>query len=475
MHLDHVAVGEAVPQRDDLSVHFRADALIADFGVHGVGKIHGSRAARKREHFSLRRERVHFLGVQVHLQRGHEFRRLLHFLDPFDQLAHPQNALIVRVGNVLAVLVPPVRGDALFGDAMHFLRADLHFKRLSGVDHRRVQRLVEVRPGHGDVILEPAGHGPPHLMDHAERRVAVADGVRNHAHGQQVVNLIDRAVLAQTLLVNGIEALHAAVDFGGNSVFVEALANRVLQFREKSLEFFSFGDDGILQLLVSLGLEVAESNVLQLAADQTHSQAVRDRGINIERFAGDALLLFGREETERAHVVQPVGQLHHDDAHVVHHGQQHLPDVFSLARFGSQQVQPVDFRDAFDERGDVRPKALGDALRGDARVLDHVVQERGAERRDVQLHVRQNVRDFQGMRQVGVARLAQLGAVLLCGKVKRPPQELNVARGARLPHFFDQLEEAHLQGLGRALRLAANANERRESYGLFQRRHVLVF
>jgi hypothetical protein len=173
--------------------------------------------------------------------------------------------------------------------------------------------------------------------------------------------------------------------------------------------------------------------------------------------------------------VQPVRKLHHDDAHVVHHGQQHLPDVFGLARFGSQQVQPVDFRDPFDERGDVRPEAFGDALRGHARVLDHVVQKRGAERRDVQLHVRQDVRDFQGMRKVRVARLAQLRAVLLGGKIERPPQELNVARGARLPHFFDQLEEAHLQGLGRALRLAADADQRRESYGLFQRRHVPVF
>ena len=180
----------------------------------------------------------------------------------------------------------------------------------------------------------------------------------------------------------------------------------------------------------------------------------------------------GERKSERAHVVQPVGQLHDDDAHVVHHGQQHLADVFRLARFGSQQVQSVDFRDAFDERGDVRPEALGDALRGYARVLDHVVQQRGAERRDVQLHVRQDVRDFQGMRKVGIARLAQLRAMLLGGKLKRPPQQLDVARRARLPHFFDQFEEAHLQGLRRALRLAANADQRRESYRLFQRRHV---
>ena len=127
-----------------------------------------------------------------------------------------------------------MRGDALFGDAMHFLRANLHFKRLPGMDHRRVQRLVQVRPRHGDVILEPAGNGPPHLMDHAQRRVAVANRVGNHAHGQQIVNLVDRAMLAQAFLMNGIEPLDAAIDFGGDSIFLEPLANRVLQFRQKT-------------------------------------------------------------------------------------------------------------------------------------------------------------------------------------------------------------------------------------------------
>ncbi len=296
-----------------------------------------------------------------------------------------------------------MRGDSLFGDAMHFLSADLHFKCLSRVNHCRVQGLVEVWPGHGDVILEPARDGPPHLMDHAERRVAVADRVGDDAYGEQVVNLIDRAMLPQTLSVNGVEALHAAVDFGGNSVFLEPLANRVLQFREKCLEFLSFRNDGILQLLVSLGLEVTEGNVFQLSADQAHSQAVRNGRINIERFAGDALLFFGRKEAECAHVVQPVGQLHHDDAHVVHHGQQHLADVFGLARFGSQEVQPVDFRDPFDEDRNLLPEALADTLRGNARILDHIVQQRGAERGDVQLHIRQDVRDFEGMRKVGIA------------------------------------------------------------------------
>ncbi len=91
------------------------------------------------------------------------------------------------------------------------------------------------------------------------------------------------------------------------------------------------------------------------------------------------------------------------------------------------------------------PKRSAMRCGGDARVFDHVVQQRGAKRGDVQLHVRQDVRDFQGMRKVGIAGLAQLRAVLLGGKVERAPQQLNVARRARLPDLFNQFEEARLQ------------------------------
>ncbi len=133
--------------------------------------------------------------------------------------------------------------------------------------------------------------------------------------------------------------------------------------------------------------------------------------------------------------MQAVGQLHHHDANVVHHGQQHLADVFGLARFGSQQVQAVDFCDPFHERRDVRPKAFGDA-RVETRVSSTTSCSSAAHKRgDVQLHVRQDVRDFQRMRKVRVARLAQLRAVLLGGKIKRAAQKLDVARRARLPAF----------------------------------------
>jgi len=58
------------------------------------------------------------------------------------------NALIVGIGDVLAVLVSPVCGDALFRNANAFrFVANLHLERLSGMNDRCMERLVQVRPG----------------------------------------------------------------------------------------------------------------------------------------------------------------------------------------------------------------------------------------------------------------------------------------------------------------------------------------
>ena len=45
-------------------------------------------------------------------------------------------------------------------------------------------------------------------------------------------------------------------------------------------------------------------------------------------------------------------------------------------------------------------------------VLDHVVQKAGRNGHDIQLHVRQRVRNLEGMHKVGLARVTHLPLVL---------------------------------------------------------------
>ena len=75
-----------------------------------------------------------------------------------------------------------------------------------------VQRLIEVRAGHGNVILESPRHRPPNLMNHAESGVAVAHRIGDDADGQQIVDLLQRPFLALNFLMNRVEPLDAAFE-----------------------------------------------------------------------------------------------------------------------------------------------------------------------------------------------------------------------------------------------------------------------
>ena len=145
-HLDDVAVAQARAQRHHLAVDARADALVADVGVDRVGEVHRRRVARQRLHLALRREDVDLLRVELDLQVLQELLRIAHLLLPLEQLAQPQEVLLVAVGADAPFLVLPVRGDPFLGDAVHLRGADLDLEREAALaDDRGVQRLVAVR------------------------------------------------------------------------------------------------------------------------------------------------------------------------------------------------------------------------------------------------------------------------------------------------------------------------------------------
>ncbi len=89
------------------------------------------------------------------------------------------------------------------------------------------------------------------------------------------------------------------------------------------------------------------------------------------------LALLARDELQGAHVVQAVGELDQQHAHVVRDGQQQLAEVLGLLRPFGHEVEPLDLGQAIDERPDLRAEQLVDLLAGGGRVLDGVVQDGG--------------------------------------------------------------------------------------------------
>ena len=83
---------------------------------------------------------------------------------------------------------------------------------------------------------------------------------------------------------------------------------------------------------IGLGLELLEGEQLHLAHVFVHAHALGERGVDIHRLARDALALLGAlDEVQRAHVVQPVGQLDQQHAQILAHREQELAQILRRA------------------------------------------------------------------------------------------------------------------------------------------------
>ena len=74
-----------------------------------------------------------------------------------------------------------------------------------------------------------------------------------------------------------------------------------------------------------------KARLFQLARHLLHADAARQRAVDFQRLHRDAAALLRlRNVAERAHVVQPVRQLHDQHAHVARHGEDELLQVLRL-------------------------------------------------------------------------------------------------------------------------------------------------
>ena len=171
---------------------------------------------------------------------------ILHVALPLHQVAQPGDALIVGRRPLAPLLVLPVRGDALLGDAVHLLGADLHLEGLPvRPHHRSVQRLVEIGPRDGDEVLDAAGDGPPLVVNHAQRGVAVLHRIGDDAQRHQVVDLVDGDLLPAQLLEDRVGALDAAFDARRNAFVAQLRFHRLADFGQELLVRVAARFDGL--------------------------------------------------------------------------------------------------------------------------------------------------------------------------------------------------------------------------------------
>ena len=160
-----------------------------------------------------------------------------------------------------------------------------------------------------------------------------------------------------------------------------------------------------------------------------HAEPVGERRVDVEGLLRDGHFPILGHGVERAHVVQPVGKLDDDDAHVLGHRHEHLADAcgpcglvrvldgtdFVLAP-GVHELVLRELGHAVYERGDLFTEMFSQLLVSDGGVLDHVVQQRGAQCVVVEVEVDQVEGRAQGVFDERLAGLAVLAGVGLFGE-----------------------------------------------------------
>ena len=389
-----------------------------DLRVDLEGEVEGRGAGREVDDFSLGSEDVDLLRDEVCFQIAQELPRVLLLLEEGGHFAEPVEPTVLfhRAGRRI-VLVQPMGGDAVLGEIVHLPGPDLDLEHLPSLgDERRVQGLVEIGLGHGDEIAEPLGQVGPALVDDAEEGVAVLDGVGDDPQGQEVEDLVEGDVPPLHLAPDAVGALDPGEDLGRDAVFPDELLERPLHGLEVRLGRLSPGLHGRGDLGELPGGHVAKGQVLELGPDAPHAQPVGDRGVDVERLAGDLSLPLLVEVTEGLEVVDPVGQLDEDDPDIVGHGQDDLPDGLGPADFGRHLLDPADLGHALDQGGDLLAEILADVRGCRVRVLEDVVEEGGDERRLVEPHVGEVVGHFERMAEIGFPGTADLPFVGLAGE-----------------------------------------------------------
>ena len=162
-------------------------------------------------------------------------------------------------------------------------------------------------------------------------------------------------------------------------------------------------------LVVHLGVERLERQVLELPLDGVHAEPVRQRRVDLEGLLGLALRALLRDVAPGAGVVQPVGQLDDEHPDVARHRHDHLAHRLGLGGLAVGDL--VELGDAVDEHRDLVTEVAAQRLEAVGGVLDGVVQQRRGQRRRGHAELGEDRGDRERVGDVVVAGPALLALV----------------------------------------------------------------
>ncbi len=181
------------------------------------------------------------------------------------------------------------------------------------------------------------------------------------------------------LVVYAVRALDAGFDLIFEAGGVELLAYRAHKLLDDAVAVVCALVDQRHYLLILARMLIAEGEVFEFLLYFEQAETVCQRRVYVQRLTGYLVLLLGAHRAEGAHVVEAVGHLDEHHADVGRHGQEQLAEILGLQRGLVAEYPSRNFRQPLHYVGylvsesgcDVVPRIVG--------VLDHVVEQRGAD------------------------------------------------------------------------------------------------
>ena len=390
--------------------------------MDGVGEVHRRCPAGQLHDAAFGREHVDFIREQIHFHVFDELHGVIgplpHFHQPLHPAVHPR---LIHAGHAAGlVLVHPVSRDTVVGDVLHLLRPDLDLDVHMHTEQGGVKRLIAIGLGHGNIVLEPARQRLVQAVNGAKDSVAVIFGVGDNPEGIHIHDFMEGLLLELHLVIDAVQVFFPAQNPARQAsllqLFLQLPADILDNFPMTAPEFVH----GLGNVLGAHGVQGGKAQVLKLGADGVHAQAVRDGGIDVECFGGDALALFVGHRAERAHVVQPVRQLHQNDPDVPRHGQGHFLEVFGLGFRPGAKLDLGQFADTIHQFRDVLAKLFRQSVLGNTGVFNHIMEHGRHQTLMIQPQVGENMGNSKGMGNVAVAALAHLPLMGLLGVIVGP-------------------------------------------------------
>ena len=305
-------------------------------------------------------------------------------------------------------------------------------------DDGGVQALVAVGLGGGDIVLETVGQRVVHIVDEAQRAVALGQRIQNDPHRIDIIDLVEGLVLHDGLAVDTVDALDTALDGGTlDAAFHQTLLNDSGHSGKKFLT-------GALaehpaDLLIPHRVKVMQAAVLQLFLHVQDAQTVGDGGIHLHGLAGFVAALLLRPCIAGAHVVQPVAQLDDHHAHIAAHGQQHLAQIFSLQLFDVGELDLGQLGHAVHQQGHFLAKGVGQVCQRGGGVLHHIVQQGGGNALGIHAQIQHQPGHGQRMADIGLAAAAAYPLVGSVSKVVGLFDHFHVIGASACPDGLAQL------------------------------------